>query len=497
MVMYGADPEELDSIAGQLRVVADDLDSRAKGLTALVSSVAWFGEAAVGFLTDWTGVKIPRLYFTTEFLRNTAIDLEHQATQQRNASERYDGSNKDAAWRARERVAVELDTALAEIRQKSAAEQLAWWNSLTDAQREALIRNRSEDIFVLDGIPSDAVAAARAYWEQEVVPGMIVVAEGELKISAKGKFEGIDILGAAGATLIKYGDGSFDLQLNGEAGVGLSLTKKAEIAAIGEAGTTLHFATQDELDEFSHDLVVANLVPTQALRNQAYAALISKYASNAESVSFGGRLEGTVGDLSGSAGIGREINFPDSTVTDRVTLSLGTDGTGGVLDTKVSAAVTKNSDGIPQRVIFDLSGKGGVIMEQIEKMSKDAPQGLRLGGGGVASASLQLDLTNPEVRTAVPAIMSAVTRGDAQEALSQLSRLGDHVEMQVAYGTWAERSVGFDAGIAAGKVKISGTSYDHIWIRPAGGDFIDVTPHAPAAPVESPDPGSQNRVLLP
>ncbi len=85
-VMYGANSDELERIAGQIRSVADDLDSEAAMLTGVLNRVSWLGDVATRFLGQWTGVQVPKIGLSTQFLRDAAVRLEHNARQQRHTS---------------------------------------------------------------------------------------------------------------------------------------------------------------------------------------------------------------------------------------------------------------------------------------------------------------------------------------------------------------------------------------------------------------------------
>lgn len=478
MVMYGADPEELDRIAAKMVATADELDKGAKGLTAAVATVAWFGEAALGFLSDWTGIKIPRLYLTTGFLRDTAKDLEQQAREQRLASDRCgDTYVKDAGWKVRERMASDLDDQLAGIRHQPADAQLAWWNSLTEAQREALIRNRSEDVFVIRGFPSDAVAEARAVWEREVAPAMVVVSETEFKSKVGAKVELIDALGGGKTKLIRYADGSADLVIEGGLGAGVSLGPAVEAEVMREGGIRLHFESQDELKAFTHRAVNIAMTRTPWLAKSRFEQLVQDHVSSVDQVSVASRSEFKAVGLEGSAKLEAALNIPDRTVTGTVARGILVKASPSQLGLEVSASMTAGVDG-PHSVTLEFQGSSAYIGDEIAKLTKKPPTFLNVGGTQIGSATIELDLTDPDVRNIVPSIASAMKRGDAVGVLQEIGRahftVADRLEYHVAVGGQIEGGIKVDTGLTKFEAGASHAANTHVWIRPPGGEFIEV-----------------------
>lgn len=84
--VVGADPEQLDRAAAELRATADALDGRAGALTAALRSVAWAGGVASQFAAQWAGGYRPRMASAAGFLRGAAAQLDQHAAEQRAAS---------------------------------------------------------------------------------------------------------------------------------------------------------------------------------------------------------------------------------------------------------------------------------------------------------------------------------------------------------------------------------------------------------------------------
>ncbi|MFT4867249.1 MAG: hypothetical protein ACI8RE_003451, partial [Ilumatobacter sp.] len=84
--MYGADAEELERIATQFRRTADELDGEGSALTGILNRVAWLGDLATRYLDNWTGVQIPKIGLSTQFLREAADQMDANAREQRATS---------------------------------------------------------------------------------------------------------------------------------------------------------------------------------------------------------------------------------------------------------------------------------------------------------------------------------------------------------------------------------------------------------------------------
>lgn len=86
MSLVGADPEQLDRAAAELRAVADELDAHARALSASLRSVAWAGGVASQFAARWAGGYHPRMVSAAGFVRAAAGRLDQHAAEQRLAS---------------------------------------------------------------------------------------------------------------------------------------------------------------------------------------------------------------------------------------------------------------------------------------------------------------------------------------------------------------------------------------------------------------------------
>lgn len=92
MVMVGADPDELDRIAGQLEAEARRLENLCAQLGRQLHSAPWKGARADRFRSDWNSTHTRRVRDAAGFLRAGGDALMRNATEQRNASNSGGGS---------------------------------------------------------------------------------------------------------------------------------------------------------------------------------------------------------------------------------------------------------------------------------------------------------------------------------------------------------------------------------------------------------------------
>ncbi len=204
---------------------------------------------------------------TSGFLRDNADRLRKQAAEQRRTSE-SDGDSR-SPWqqmrdhqreiedesRRQQAIADGLAPELQRVRGLSDAEQLAWWNSLSDDQRAALLAQRPGELTALGGLPADIRALAQENYTSQIAEEIQTSSSsihGEAEISIKF----FKIGGGFDVEQRVYHNGSVELEVSGflKAGVGVD-----DLAALREAGLggTFEFDSQAEADQFLKDLAIA------------------------------------------------------------------------------------------------------------------------------------------------------------------------------------------------------------------------------------------------
>lgn len=84
--MYGADVEQLRSLARQFDDAAARLDATRSNVGGAIQSAAWKGPDAGHFRSDWAGQLSPRVSGAAESLRAAAKSLRHNADSQERTS---------------------------------------------------------------------------------------------------------------------------------------------------------------------------------------------------------------------------------------------------------------------------------------------------------------------------------------------------------------------------------------------------------------------------
>src|SRR5690606_8384561 len=59
------------------------------------NNISWLGDAAGRYVSDWTGLQMPRIRLSTRFLRDEAANLRRQSNEQRAASGASTGTRFD------------------------------------------------------------------------------------------------------------------------------------------------------------------------------------------------------------------------------------------------------------------------------------------------------------------------------------------------------------------------------------------------------------------
>ena len=102
--MIGADPDQLDQLAGSFERQAQALDAAAARVRAQIHGSSWRGGAASRFRQDWDSTHMPRLRTTSGSLRSAASNLRRQANEQRRASGIAGGASGGAGQGSSDRV---------------------------------------------------------------------------------------------------------------------------------------------------------------------------------------------------------------------------------------------------------------------------------------------------------------------------------------------------------------------------------------------------------
>lgn len=501
MQAVGADPEALDAAANELRMAAEQLDVSAATLASSLGALKWLGQIAVKFIDLWSTGHQPRITTAAGFLRDNADRLNQQATQQRTASMSNGGSSGHlngmgslaaamaaavATGRLKE-IADALAPELRRVRGLSDAEQLAWWNSLTDDQRRALLAIRPGELTALNGLPADVRLAAQNNYTSSISDQIVTQ-----KASIHGEVEATIKIVKVGAGFDieqrTYKDGSVKLELNAFIKAGVGFEDEKALAKAGFGGT-FEFASQAEADAFIAGLARELLPSWKELWSTGFvlpaAATLSLLTYLKDNGSHLGAVESSY-DIAASAGAGgaevsaeagvrvsvdtRGEGQGDVTISAHASSSAslkgGTLGVSGDVEVEASATISGTT---PTNVTFKLSYEnaalGGVFSKVLENSSGVTHSG---------TAEVSFDLTQPELRVAAEAATAALKRGDVLGATQALAGVMDRAQITVQQSIGSQINHKFDVKIVNGSESANVSTTTSTFVKPPGGSFYEV-----------------------
>lgn len=441
--MTGSDPESLDTAAGQLDQAAQELDDSAAALARTLGSLSWLGQVAIRFSDSWNGGHQKRMAVTAGFLRTAAEELRKQAGEQRDASRGDDAAwarsaRPDSTWVSPELMA--LLKRLHDMRLASPAEQLAWWNSLSDQQRQLLLAEGFMDLIALHGLPDDVLDQAYENYFTSI-SGDLETGSSSIHGEIEVKVVGVDIGAGFDAEMTVYKDGSVKIDVSEALKGGASDNDLKAAASLGVGGT-FEFASEAEARAWLADL-------GKAIARGDLVGFLKESAAHLGSVSVEVGAEGSAG----AAGVGVKAGAGVSMTVDtlgegkgNVTLSAkgslsgkaesGSFGVTGEVEAKVSATFDGTT---PKSISFQLEYKGAALHGAFSDVAS-AGSGATYSG----TAEITLDLTRPELAAVAPALAAAISRGDVAEASRIATSVMDQAQvvLQTSVGTQTKASFG-------------------------------------------------------
>ena len=478
--MIGSDPDSLDQAAKQFDDAARLLDDSAKALANMLGSMSWLGQIAVNFFDAWHGHHGKRINNTAGFLRDAAAELRAHATEQREASR-----GDDVAWLKNGRkisdavaIAELLLPDLIRLIKASPAEQLAWWNSLSDAQRAALLSAKPGDLIALHGLPADVIDKAYENYYTSIGKDLLtssssVKAEIEVKVAGAEFGAGIEV------TVEHFRDGSVKVDVSESVAGGVSAEELKVLRSMGLGGK-FEFASQAEADAWIERL-------GRAAAHGDLVGFLKESASHLGSVRIenGGEVSVGVGAGVAAAGIALAGNVVQSIDTlgegkGNVTLSAEAEfsahAEGGVFGVsgKMSVESSITLDGTtPKSISFEVSFESAGAKGLFSELATIS-EGRTMSG----TAEITLDLTRPELQSVAPELMAAMARGDVAAAAHIVENVLDQAQVVVQTTTGTESTRHFGASFAGTGVEAeystSTSQATSTFVRPPHGEFREV-----------------------
>jgi hypothetical protein len=491
--MHGADADELERIATQFRTTANELDGEGYALTGILNRVSWLGDIATRYLDSWTGIQIPKIGMSTQFLRDAATSLDANACDQRaTSSDSGVGGagwvvelNKEAMARAARNAEIqaEFGPTLERMAGASVAEQAAWWNGLTDEQREALIWTTPIAVLALTALsPEDRERARNSYVssiEDEIVTSSSYV-EGRVEIDV------YIASGEAGFEVTKttFADGHVEVRFGADMGVGVNADVIKALADREVAGTYT-FRSEAEYQEFMEGMLykVADL----KLENTGFEIaeylfengdhLMSVEIAAGTSVSVEGGVPGSAqAEVEVGFGVSAERNVRNDTTTLTASAhvdasvdlkSLGIEASGSI---EVGGSVEFHGTQ-PRELTLSFDYEGSIAMD----LFNDPTDSMGLGVGHSGTATISFDLTDPTIQAELGAAIDAMARGDVDAALASVAGLLDQGEVMIQRFAGVEAiDVNLDAYVAEASLSVGTNTAVSTYVKPPGSGFFEV-----------------------
>ncbi len=491
--MYGANSDELERIAAEFRRTAENLDSEADILTRVLGGLSWIGDFASRYFERWTGVHIPRIRLSTQFLYDAAQRLDENAKEQRTTSDTdHDGGKSLASqvWRQQreknKQTVAKYEDKIYDLRSASVEERLAWWNSLSEQERQDILAAMPDHLLAWDDMPPEFVQQAEDAFVSAVASDVVTSTasvEGKLAVNIRI----VKIEGGFAYEETTYADGSVSIAFGLDAAAGAEFGGKvdgvelgASVMAGGEVESVYRFATAEEARAFTDGLVEAATPewgknPMSAVYDHAL-----EYSEYLESATVAGKLtaEGKANFEVVSASASGEVKVSHDLVDNSTTLSATGTVSGGVslpdvggasVEGQASAALTFNGDAEPTELKFTVQGSGQVDVGPTGTLTST------IGGGGKLVTEMTFDLESPAMADVKEAAIAAVKRGDVEGAMSVLQSCGTEAEVVVQSAATISQKNGFDALVVEGSLETSASLTTSTYIKPAGSnEFIEV-----------------------
>ena len=431
MTVLGADPDELDRLAGFMRGAAERIEQLDHGIRRELDTAKWQGTDADRLRSEWRRAGPPAMRRLRTTLREGSDTLGFQAAAQREASMGRVG-------------AVDM---LRHVPQTT-----DWRTSYARVSVPLVRVNVNGDVMVKTTIVRDALGYLVTV-ETSGQAGASVGGKGGK--NAKGKVPGVD----AGA----YGEGKE--------------TRTYRVYSLKEA---------QDIARAYEKAVIPNTKELPWLLTPAVAALdmrqdgvaaLRKYDDKLENHVIEGSSNGFMkGDLAvggvklgGSAGYGGRTDLVsgDSTVFVRAEVEAGAalgaaEGSG---KTAIEAGFTFDGDGRPKT----LSLTGSLGQQAQVKLPIVNP--LSPGAGGEGTFDAQIDLGDDQTREEAGAYLRAVRDGSPANATKHLRRLLDRAAVTVRIEASATVETSVDAGLVAAGLERSEAKTAAVFVRPPGGGW--------------------------
>ncbi len=493
--MIGADVEELRQLADFFRQRAEQLGTLETQLAGRIHSAPWRGADVDHFKYRWDRSYRATLQAAADDLRAASHTLLGQADQQRDASSGAGGSTGGGSGtvapgggsgpmvcRDPESMLPDLQTALG----GDESAQAAWWNSLTPAERTALMTLYPGLILQLGVLSADDRDAAMEQFAEYTRDNTLVSSEATgFDVTASAGWVRIGVDGEA--QMQQMGDGTYRVVLTGGGSLGIGADggdAEASLDLSGDASVTYAFDSQADADRFINDLVTA-AVPDDlgdgfSLASNAPAYVVNKYAEVFDQYSghyvttnLTGSVEGSVevsagglsADVSGSAGVSYDTATGDKTFS----LDYGL----GASNTSDGAASSIAASGSYQLTVDDSGAMTNLTIETTAGGSAGIGGGTdalnaTMMAGSDSTVTTSVDLRNPVNQHLAAEYVNAVTVGDSARVNDIVTQLQQNSTVTVRADLTTTDHAGFDVWAVEGNFDHSTSDLQSMYVKAPG-----------------------------
>ncbi len=506
---WGADPDALDRLAAQMDAWATLLARHRVTLNAHIHSAPWRGQEADRFRQTWNSRLSPSLVGSVNALHAAQGSLKQNAAQQRQAS--AVGNNNYPApstyspgqWRnfyAQLGAAESGHKALPHfmlaipgmawlvksgysqalsVREESAAQQQAWWNSLSPDEQNAMVLAHPEVLlgFAPSALPAAVYASATRQFVIEA-HGNTLRSTADESTAASLKVATWDVKGEGDASMNVYEDGHATVTVGLEGGAGREFGSKHEGAGVDvDAGvqSTYTFRNAADAQSFLNGLQSRILDPVAAVGylDQWSTNRIDTTANLDLSGNAHINIDGQRVEVSGAAGGTYDLDSHASTLYVDVRGSDTMGGLSGGVDGRL--AVSVDASGHVTSATFSgtahATTSAGVeaVIHQVSGQNIPLASASTSNGADV-SFSATVDPGNPAVRAALTQLIASPSDTQAMQSLFA------HSDATVQVDSTRDATSTFNLGPLSETHDTATSASVLAYAKPVDGGWINVGP---------------------
>lgn len=512
-ISAGANPDELDQLAGIFTSKADQIAAIQQVLNPQINTSPWHGRNADRFRHQWSNEHRQAMAAAVRFLRDGAQSLHQNAGEQRDISRDPGGlplSGRHWQQEERERLAkyedwarVDGSATVMRLADASPEEQLAWWRSLNDEQRAAMLIFAPALLLSLSGLPQDVRDSANRNYTDARLADAEMYSE-TISASAEGNVKVLHVGLDSEATMSKMGDGHYEVKLKLDGEVGVALKAKLTEAGMGvRAGEelTYTFETKAEARAFL-DGLQKELIPNGGEIGQSLlpivgggvgflvadagrdgAAYLDRFSNRLKSAKASAEVytEAEVSAAGAKAGVRGATGMSRDSVSGEKTLyaefkadssaGLGYKA-GGSVDVTAAVAVDSHNRLDHMSLEFEIESESGVDVEAA--LSGMGSASVASGSGRAVAVSATLDLRNPVTADLARSYLDKVAAHDPS-ASADLNRLLRSADVTAQVKATTHTSGALDALVVKAEVGKTTSQAVATYVKPPNGAFRTLT----------------------